>query len=182
MDNSSKDPFFKKPHTQESIKHETILTMVFRSSLLPVLTGILVWNELLSASLVNAKVACSTKEECEQILGHGSKCSIVAGDDGSSSQFCSNPFYEGGCLARFLPNWHKIRVCGSDDPPEASISGACRSAPIPAYQEIRIGAMNWYVLQQKIYRIVPWRAHTHSLVCHSPGNLPFLGLGSCRLC
>lgn len=82
---------------------------------------------------VHAQVSCENDNECEEALRIGSKC--IEGQ-------CSNPFYHGGCLKSLLPEWDKVRVCTSDDPPEALANGYCRESPFD-YMEIRILAQNW---------------------------------------
>ena len=91
-----------------------------------------------------SSVPCTTDEYCIQTLRDGSICS----EDG----YCTNPFYNGGCLKSLLGSessgggdidrnndmgWHRIRVCNSDDPPEAIEKGYCRLSPFD-YMEVRI--------------------------------------------
>jgi len=97
----------------------------------------------LSSWLVQAvhgsTVACVQTSDCETILRQGSQCV-----DG----FCTNPFYHGGCLKSLLPDdvrdnlKKRLRVCNSQDPPEAEQLGYCRPSPMK-YAEIRIGGRNW---------------------------------------
>ena len=68
------------------------------------------------------RVACSSNEQCEAIVRPGSECDEETG-------FCTNPFYKGGCLANMMEGWHRVRVCGSEDPPEAAALGHCRHSP-----------------------------------------------------
>ena len=82
---------------------------------------------------VSAALSCSSDEECAVALPNGSLC--VKG-------FCTNPYYNQGCIKSHLPSWHKIRVCGSDDPPEAEKNGFCRPSPMD-YMEIRALAQDW---------------------------------------
>ena len=56
--------------------------------------------------------------------------------------FCTNPFYNGGCLKHMIPTWHKVRVCNSRDPPLAMRKGFCRPSPLD-FMEIRINSNNW---------------------------------------
>lgn len=78
-------------------------------------------------------IACSDDSFCEYYLQLGSQCL-----DG----FCSNPFYQGGCIKSYLPDWHKIRICNSDDPKGAAEQGVCRESPFN-YMEIRALAQDW---------------------------------------
>ncbi|CAJ1957666.1 unnamed protein product [Cylindrotheca closterium] len=55
---------------------------------------------------------------------------------------CINKFYRDGCLKSYVPNWTKIRVCNSDDPPEAEDMGFCRQSKFD-YMEIRALAQDW---------------------------------------
>lgn len=80
-----------------------------------------------------ADVLCSTTEECTRALLEGSEC--VNG-------LCTNPFYNGGCLHHMLPNWHKVRTCNSEDPPEAVEKGFCRPSPL-GYREVRVASQSW---------------------------------------
>ena len=58
-----------------------------------------------------------------------------------------NP-YEKGCLySRNLTA--QIRVCGSDDPPDASVRGICRHAPF-GYDEVRLLPGNWDSVRNNI--------------------------------
>lgn len=85
--------------------------------------------------IVCGKVACTTDQVCVRALRPGSRC--VRG-------VCDNPFSRGGCLKQLLPDWHNVRVCGSDDPPEAILEGDCRLPQAGLeYTEIRIHAQNW---------------------------------------
>lgn len=67
----------------------------------------------------------------------------------SSSSFnhSKNPFFNGGCLYQRKANWTgQVRVCGSEDPPEAEAMGYCRSPSSAThfdYMEIRIHGQNW---------------------------------------
>ena len=88
--------------------------------------------------VVNGKVECDTTQYCESTLRVGSKCI-----DG----YCDNP-YQYGCLINRRPGYeqHKLRVCNSDDPPDASSLGICRTPSSPSgmeYPEIRIMSQNW---------------------------------------
>ena len=101
---------------------------------LPLLALLLV----ISSNVVKGQgVACSADSECAATLRPGSRC--VEG-------LCQNPFYyNGGCLKSLLPEsskFHKTRVCGSSDPPEAEALGFCRPSPL-GYTEVRIGPSNW---------------------------------------
>ena len=79
-------------------------------------------------------IACTTNSYCERTIRAGSDC----GEDG----FCTNPYHKGGCLANMIPNWHRTRVCGSEDPPEAAENGYCRHSPFE-HMEVRISSQNW---------------------------------------
>ena len=93
--------------------------------------------------VVQAAVPCSSHKECEAIFRPGSQCSPV-------TNTCTNPLHYGGCLANRYqkniqnssPSWHKIRVCGSSDPPQAQALGHCRASPLN-YPEFRIASQNW---------------------------------------
>ena len=82
-----------------------------------------------------ASVACQTTEECQRILRVGSEC--VQG-------MCTNPFQQGGCLKRMLEGWEKLRVCNSEDAPDAAERGFCKMPQLGLdYMEIRIATQNW---------------------------------------
>ena len=91
----------------------------------------LVFSQLQSFSY--ALVTCTSSPQCESVLRQGSEC--VNG-------FCTNPFYYQGCLRTFFPNLEKIRVCSSNDPPEAADKGYCKTSPWD-YVEMRVLAQNW---------------------------------------
>jgi hypothetical protein len=82
-----------------------------------------------------AAVSCNTSQTCNELLYAGSEC---------FEGFCTNPFTKGGCLANRVPGWKKIRVCNSEDPPNASSLGYCHD-PYPGleYMEIRLAGQNW---------------------------------------
>lgn len=102
-----------------------------RITFVTVLTGII--HSLVS--ITSATVSCTTDVDCEQVLRPGSRCI-----EGS----CDNPFGRGGCLKQLKPGWHSVRVCGSDDSPEALSQGECRLPQTGLeYTEIRIHAQNW---------------------------------------
>lgn len=82
---------------------------------------------------VSAALPCSSDKECAHALRNGSLC---------LQGFCTNPYFHHGCIKSHLPGWHKIRVCGSDDPPEAEKNGHCRPSPMD-YMEIRALAQDW---------------------------------------
>ena len=84
--------------------------------------------------LVSGAISCTTNKECVDVFYEGSVC--------NSEGFCTNPFHDGGCLASLLPDWHMVRVCNSDDPPEAQQNGYCRPPPIE-YTEVRIATQAW---------------------------------------
>jgi hypothetical protein len=79
-------------------------------------------------------VPCNETAECETSFDSGSEC-----HDGVCS---SSNLFEQGCLAKMLPGWKKLRVCNSEDPPEAAELGICRTPGIN-YGEIRIASQNW---------------------------------------
>jgi uncharacterized membrane protein len=85
-------------------------------------------------SFCEATVACSSTQECESTHMEGSRC--VKG-------VCvANSYHDGGCLKSLLPDWHKIRVCNSDDPPSSAEKGFCRPSPLD-YTEVRRLSQNW---------------------------------------
>ena len=56
-----------------------------------------------------------------------------------------NPFYDnGGCLRSALNGKgnHKLRVCNSNDGPEAAALGYCRESPFD-YTEVRLAGQDW---------------------------------------
>ena len=103
---------------------------------------------------VQAAVPCTKHAECEAALRPGSECQ----SDGT----CSNPYHKGGCLhnyfakedshssshnhghetASWVPTQHNLRVCHSEDPPDAALRGYCRPPPLP-YPELRLARQNW---------------------------------------
>lgn len=88
---------------------------------------------LLSIQSTAGSFPCSSNEECERLVGQGSVC--------RSDKLCSNTFFQ-GCLFGRLPGWNKLRVCNSEDPPDAAENGLCSIPSIP-YTEIRIFSQNW---------------------------------------
>jgi hypothetical protein len=85
-------------------------------------------------SFCEATLACTSTQECESTHMEGSRC--VEG-------VCvANSFHDGGCLKSLLPDWHKIRVCNSDDPPSSAEKGFCRPSPLD-YMEVRLSSQNW---------------------------------------
>ena len=89
-----------------------------------------------SSFVVDAAVSCTSDADCEGTLLKGSKCDLSDG-------LCTNPFHYGGCLANYLPEWNRKRICGSDDPIGSVLDGSCRVPPIDEYMEIRIASENW---------------------------------------
>lgn len=96
-------------------------------------TWVLLLLYMLRWKSVHADVDCKTNEDCKVLLVEGSEC---------VNERCTNPFYDGGCLRRMLPGWHKVRTCNSEDPPEAAVKGFCRPSPM-GYREVRIASENW---------------------------------------
>ena len=117
---------------------------------------------VLQTNHCNAQIACNTSyNPCELLLYSGSEC---------RNGFCSNPF-EKGCLTTvlhedfgdeisvggkeaLLPSLarrirNQIRVCNSEDPPDAVTRGACvdhttlEHSLFDAYTEVRILSQNW---------------------------------------
>lgn len=79
---------------------------------------------------IDAGVECTETAECEVIFRLGSEC--INGE-------CSNPFYKEGCLKKLVPGWDKIRICNSEDGPDAIEQGICRGPNLGLeYPEIRI--------------------------------------------
>ena len=107
---------------------------LMRSSSLLASVGVIgvFWTPLLRVCRASG-VTCQNTFECETSLMEGSECV-----DG----FCTNPFYNGGCLKHMIPTWHKVRVCNSRDPPSAMRKGFCRPSPLD-FMEIRINSNNW---------------------------------------
>jgi len=89
---------------------------------------------IISVQLSWASIPCQDDGMCVEKYRTGSKC--VAG-------LCSNPF-ESGCLHRYLgaDKFSKLRVCNSNDPPNAAESKICLNSPFD-YDEIRILSGNW---------------------------------------
>ncbi|CAB9514541.1 Receptor-type guanylate cyclase gcy [Seminavis robusta] len=59
-----------------------------------------------------------------------------------------NPYFEGGgCLRTLLGDsdgyTNKLRVCNSNDPPEAATLGYCQNSPLLDYTEVRMAGQNW---------------------------------------
>jgi hypothetical protein len=67
----------------------------------------------------------------------------VSTTDTTSDTSSSNPFFNGGCLYQRKANWTKLRVCGSEDSPDAAEMGYCLAATDFEYMEIRIHGQNW---------------------------------------
>lgn len=69
---------------------------------------------------------------------------MMPGATCNADRLCVSPFSNGGCLANLMPGWNKVRVCHSEDSPEAEALGYCRP-PDPGmdYTEIRIASQNW---------------------------------------
>ncbi|CAB9505284.1 Receptor-type guanylate cyclase gcy [Seminavis robusta] len=95
---------------------------------------------LLQVDKTEGAVPCESDPYCELVLRTGSSCL-----DG----FCSNPFHSGGCLQHFqhlakdrANDQAYVRVCGSEDPPEAFLKGHCEK-PTFSYPEVRLSVANW---------------------------------------
>ena len=85
--------------------------------------------------VIDAAVTCTTDADCAAALRPGSEC--------HSDGVCGNPFHQGGCLHNYdIEGSTAVRVCHSDDPPDAHRLGYCRPPSLP-YQEIRIARQNW---------------------------------------
>jgi hypothetical protein len=84
-----------------------------------------------------ALATCETNADCEATL-------MMPGATCNADRLCVSPFSNGGCLANLMPGWNKVRVCHSEDSPEAEALGYCRP-PDPGmdYTEIRIASQNW---------------------------------------
>ena len=82
---------------------------------------------------VAPSMPCTTHDECEGAYRKGSEC---------VDSLCSNPFSKGGCLYNMKEGWNKLRVCHSEDSPDAVEKGYCREAEND-YMEIRIMSQNW---------------------------------------
>mmetsp|Transcript_28694 Transcript_28694/g.57251 ORF Transcript_28694/g.57251 Transcript_28694/m.57251 type:complete len:909 (-) Transcript_28694:96-2822(-) len=89
---------------------------------------------IISLSPAGASIVCEDDDVCIEKYRAGSKC--VRG-------LCSNPFVS-GCLQRYLgkDKYPNIRVCNSEDPPNATDNGICFESPF-GYDEIRILSANW---------------------------------------
>ena len=129
----------KSCETKETLKKEVIAcflqtTMVSRPTSPSLLLLLTCLSSLVFVSKAALTVPCKESSECAAIYRKGSECNA----DG----FCTNPFYNGGCLNKLLPGWNKTRICNSEDPPEAEELGYCRSSPL-GYSEIRLAARNW---------------------------------------
>lgn len=115
---------------RNQVKVVVLPTLLFR--ILP-LAFVLCCHKVQASSLPdNQALPCTNSSICEPYFGTGSQCV-----DG----LCTNPF-EQGCLYRKLPWWTKVRVCNSDDPPNAAELGLCRT-PQFDYLEIRMHSQNW---------------------------------------
>jgi hypothetical protein len=80
-------------------------------------------------------VACESTEFCESTLRNGSKC--VEG-------FCDNPFQYGCLQSLQIPGYEdRLRICNSEDPPDASDKGLCRNSKGLDYKEVRLMSQNW---------------------------------------
>jgi len=91
---------------------------------------------ILKLQQVDAAVSCNSSQTCAQLLLPSSKC--------TSEGFCTNPYTKGGCLTNRVPGWKKLRVCSSDDPPNAAARGLCRDPYLGLeYTEIRLASQNW---------------------------------------
>ena len=82
---------------------------------------------------------CQDSLDCDRLVGWGSTC---------TRGICSNPFAQ-GCFHRILAQQQQegseiypMRVCNSQDPPDAVERGLCRSPDIN-YPEVRLFANNW---------------------------------------
>ena len=104
---------------------------------------------------VQAAIPCSNDNDQED---GASFCARMLGRKGSEcvDGYCTNPFAKGGCLRNYLSetefgdnnnglNQSKkiwMRVCNSDDPPDAEAEGLCRHSAFD-YTEVRIAGQNW---------------------------------------
>ena len=102
---------------------------------------LVVLSPLLLQKHCSAKeVECTTNYECVQKLRDGSTC--------NSNGFCTNPFID-GCLQQKVDGIEniveaKLRVCNSDDPPDAVQRKICQEPnPYFNYTEIRIAPADW---------------------------------------
>jgi hypothetical protein len=81
------------------------------------------------------------------LLGLPSLFMVQAQQDNTETEattpIISNRFSDGGCLYQKKKDWTKLRVCGSDDPPEAAQLGYCRDDDPLDYMELRIHSQNW---------------------------------------
>lgn len=77
---------------------------------------------------------CLDDESCRARFGRRSDCDKL-------TNFCTLP-YERGCLDAHERIGGKLRVCNSDDPPEAQRDGLCRKPNID-HDEIRIFSYDW---------------------------------------
>ena len=87
-----------------------------------------------------ADMPCTTDAECAVAV---SPFSVCLPSKGICSQPHTNPI-EQGCLKAKLPGWDKLRVCNSEDLPQAAEQGICQPpSPHLDYLEIRIKCQDW---------------------------------------
>ena len=110
--------------------------------------SLLMFNTLpfLASAISSSAIPCTSTLDCQTRVHPASECQrlLFPSNDTSSPapSYCSNP-YQLGCLHRHASmEGAKIRVCNSEDPPEASSQGLCRIPPVE-YPEIRIYTQNW---------------------------------------
>jgi len=111
------------------------------------------WLLLLLLGLVCGSSANATNSETN---------SSSASEETEEELPFANPYHKGGCLWNRrtpiqdkksgkdddegkLKNWqNKLRVCHSEDPPEAAARGLCRPSPMEDYyMELRVEGLGW---------------------------------------
>ena len=97
---------------------------------------ILLWTS--STTTVWAKISCTNSEECKILLGsERSHC--------TEEGYCDNPYQYGCLLQTSNQTTTKLRICNSEDPPDAASRGICRPPQKGglSYKEVRLLSENW---------------------------------------
>ena len=121
-------------------------------SILAVVVFFLLVITTLPTPIRGQQVACSSDEECHELVNELSEC-VLSTTEGQEEEtetyYCSNPFVS-GCFHTLDPEWNHadinrhLRVCNSEDSAEAIQSGdICYTPTDIKYDEVRIFSQNW---------------------------------------
>ena len=101
-------------------------------------------DEIIRRAIATNNEAKKTTNESDGIFIEPTYTRIFSEENPISHR---NPFYDnGGCLRNLAQRRNftaKMRVCNSNDKPDAALLGYCHESPVLDYAEIRIAGQDW---------------------------------------